>query len=111
MSSISFPVSNQAKLSGWIVHPVKQRMARRAEYPNSVERRVRLGAPSAVAAVLGLVSNVKNSRIPAGLAFTRRVRVANIEAFQVAIRAKLRSGFYVIFFRLIGVFIEKLRSA
>src|SRR6185312_4969485 len=111
MSSTSFQELNQTKLFGRIMHPVEQCMACRTEYPYSFKRRVFAGSPGAIAAMLRSVSYVKNSALPARLASAWRFGMAGIEALQVAVRPKLRSGFYIIFFRLIRVFGEEFRAA
>jgi hypothetical protein len=108
MSSISS--LTQAKLSGRIVHSVKQRVARRAEYPNAVKRRVRLGAPGTVPTMLWLVGDIKNPRLSARLAFARRFRMASIEPLQISIRPKLLPRLCIVFARLLRLLVIEIRA-
>jgi hypothetical protein len=91
MSLTSSQALRQAEIAGRIVHPVKQRMARRAEYPHPLKRGVRLGPPGAIAAMLWPVSDIKNPILTTGLASARGLWMAGVEAFQVAVRAALLS--------------------
>jgi hypothetical protein len=91
MSSTSSQALNQTKVSGRIVHPIQQSVARRAEYPHSLKRGVRLGSPGTIAAMLWPVSDIKNPILATGLTSARRLWVTGVEALQVAVRAALLS--------------------
>lgn len=110
MSSTYSQELNQAKLSGWIVHPVEQRVARRAEYPDLIKGRVFGRTMSTVPAVLGLMRYVEHPLLSTGLAFTRSFRVASIEPLQVSIWPKLLSRFCVVFTRLLRLLVVEIRA-
>jgi len=92
------------------MHPIEQSMARRAEYPDAINGRVGLGAPSPVSSMLGLVRDVQDAPFPARLTGPRCFRMPRIEALQVGIWTALLTRLRVVFsvfLRLLGV---ELRS-
>jgi hypothetical protein len=83
---------DQAKIGRRIVHPIEQRVAGRAEYPNPIRRGVCLAPPRPIPAMLRLVRHIKNARLAARLTLTGGFRMPSVKPFEVAVWPQLLTG-------------------